>query len=283
MTQRRWQLRRVVRRSVQGDVWLVQTPAGQRGYFKCTRGYRHYWTGPMVVNEIVAAALARRLGLPIAGLELATIVGPQGRVQRGLVSMRAATGTVVPWRYAPGHVKADPARYINRLDVLAGVAVYDAWISNYDRYLGDNLILWRKPGEIKYDWYLIDNALGLYGAPQKWHRRGRPGSRQWRMIWRFYYVRRNLLSIHSRATVEPMISRIERLSQRDIDEAINAAPSQLLTPRLRRFIRNLLLTRQRSLRSMVAAWLAHEGLAEGFRSTDIDSSGGWSEPGGDRP
>lgn len=257
---RSWQYVEVLKDSDQGQVWLVRTDSGDIGYFKWNRGYGRSWSAPLAVNETVAAALGRKLGLPVAPIELATVTGPQGREEAGVVSLRVRSGLTLPWRQAPSVVRHHPELHMMRSERLPQVLVFDAWIANYDRYIGDNLILWRRRGQVSYDWYLVDHALGLYGAPQKWRRVGPPDSAVWQCVWRFYWLfPRELKPLHTWERMAPMVERIEALSEQDIEAALAAAPAEAWTPELRGFTRDLLINRQRQLRSIIQRWLAHEG------------------------
>lgn len=257
----RWRFIEVVKDSLQGQVWLVKSLTGETGYFKWNRGYSSYWSAPLVVNEVIAAALGWRLGLPVATVEPATVMGPRGRAEYGVVSVCAKGGTTLPWKTASPVVRRDPERYINRIDRFAQVVVFDTWIANYDRYIGDNLILWQRPGRAKYDWYLVDHALGLYGSPQKWRRVGARDSDVWQMVWRFYWdFPGDLMRIHTWERLEPMISRIENLRTDEIDGAIAAVPREAMTARLHDFTRDLLLSRQPQVRAIMRRWLEHEGM-----------------------
>lgn len=241
---------------------MVRDEADTRGYFKFATKEQWYFAGPMIANEIIAAALAKRLGFPVCELEMAIVWGPTGIPQEGIVSLQVDAEEVITWREADPAVKLAPEQHIEQFDLLAQMVVFDAWIANIDRAKGKNLILYRNAPDEPYKWYLIDHGLTLYGSPRKW-KRGPWNSPLWEQIWRFYNVPQGLLAAQSdKARLEPMIQKIENLRVSDIDAAVRSAPRRHLQLRDRQFIKRLLLYRQKRLRTMIDRWLAHPGEKE---------------------
>lgn len=77
-TNRDWKLKIAWKAKPQGQVWLVQNSRGQQGYFKFASKDQWFFAGPIIANEMIAAALAKRLGFPVAELEEAIVYGPTG-------------------------------------------------------------------------------------------------------------------------------------------------------------------------------------------------------------
>jgi hypothetical protein len=247
----------------QGAVWIVEDQDGRRGYFKFATKRQWFFSGPMIANEFIAAALARKLGFPVASLEIADVRGPDGKKSKGIVSKAKKAAEVIRWKDAAPEVKRHPEKYVNRTGLLSQLVVFDAWIANIDRSTGKNLILYREHSGEKYNWYLIDHGLALYGSPNKWRYYGKWNSPTWRRLWRHYHVPKGLLQLQSSAQrLEPMIAKIESLSRSEIDAAIRCAPKGFLREKERQFIRRLLRYRQRRLRKIIHRWLAFRGTKE---------------------
>lgn len=258
----RWSLKQTWKEKRQGQVWIVENPFGRRGYFKFARKDQWYFSGPMIANEFIAAALAKKLGFPVSRLEHATVIGPDGKEQKGIVSLATEALEVITWNNADNRVRSNPELYVHHPELLRALVVFDAWIANIDRATGKNLILYRNGADEKYGWYLIDHGHTLYGSPRKWAR-GAWNKPIWQQIWRFYNTPKGLLRLQSSwKTMKPMVKKIESLTSSDIDKAIGQVPDGYLRSRERRFIKRLLLTRQKQLRSMIKRWLAYKGRKE---------------------
>nr|AYQ72231.1 hypothetical protein EAV92_06390 [Cohnella candidum] len=257
-----WTVLREWKAKRQGQVWIVRHVSGKRGYFKYATRKQWYFAGPFVANEYIAAKLAAILGFPVAELTIARIRGKDGRIRSGVVSIAEDADEVVTWREAGGHVRSDPARYVNRIDLLRQLIVFDAWITNLDRSNGRNLILYRNRESEKYDWYLIDHGNTLYGSPRKW-KRGTWRSPIWQRVWRFCHTPRGLLRLQSSWEVlEPMVSKIESLTEKQIDAALNSVPIGYIGGEHKQFTKRLLLSRKKQLRGIMKRWLAFRGIKE---------------------
>ncbi|WCK56388.1 hypothetical protein PP175_10980 [Aneurinibacillus sp. Ricciae_BoGa-3] len=262
MKQKRWKLVKAWKSKRQGQVWIVKNKEGTRGYFKFTTRKQWYFSGPMIANEWIAASLANRLGFPVAQLTTASVRGPDGVIRRGVVSVEVPAQEVITWREADEKVHCAPEQYLNHIEKLCTLVVFDAWIANIDRALGKNLILYRDHPDEKYNWYLIDHGHALYGSPRKW-KRGAWNSLLWQQLWRFYHVPNGLLRIQSSfSALEPMIRKIESLRSSEIDAALKNVPRGYLRHKESLFIKRLLLHRQKRIRKIIINWLAFKGTKE---------------------
>lgn len=258
----RWNLVKAWKNKRQGIVWVVENDKGQKGYFKYTTSKHWFYSGTMIANEFIAAALARRLGFPMAQLEYTSVVGPNGKKQKGIVSVVEDAKEVITWYEAPASVWKEPEKYVEQVDLLSQMVVFDAWITNIDRAPGKNLILYRNESWENYKWYLIDHGHTLYGSPRKW-KRGQWNSSLWQKLWRFYNVPRGLLRLQSSiANIEPMIKKIETMSNREIAMAIKEAPSETIKKQEKEFIKQLLITRKKQIRNIMHKWLDYKGTRE---------------------
>lgn len=263
---REWKLKKAWKAKRQGQVWVVQNRAGHRGYFKFATKKQWYFSGPMIANEYIAAALAKKVGIPIAALEMATVAGPGGVLRKGIVSKEVQAKEIKTWKEAGSAVYRNAGKVMNQTDLLQGLVVFDAWIANIDRASGKNLIIYRNSPAEKYNWYLIDHGHTLYGSPRKW-KRGAWNAPIWRKLWLFYHVPKGLLTIQSSLDrLEPMIQKIESLTESDIDAAIRSVPKGYLREKERIFIRRLLLYRQKWLRRIIGNWLSFKGQKESGRT-----------------
>lgn len=257
-----WTLKKAWKAKRQGQVWIVENGKGQKGYFKFATKEQWYYSGPMVANEYIAASLAKRLGFPVAALEVATVYGPDGERQKGIVSRVVEAKEVVTWKKAGAQVHAFPEKHVDQLDLLRQLVVFDAWIANIDRANGKNLILYRNEPNEKYRWYLIDHGHSLYGSPRKW-KRGNWNQPIWSKLWMYYHVPKGLLRLQSSMDkLEPMIRAIESLKESGIDDAIRSVPKGYLGAEEQAFIKRLLLDRQKKLRSIMGDWLKYDGIKE---------------------
>lgn len=246
----------------QGKVWIVTNEKGQKGYFKFTTQKHWFYSGTMIANEFIAAALARQLGFPTAKLEYTSVVGPDGKKQKGIVSVSEDANEVITWYEAPAYVWNQPEKYVEQVDLLSQLVVFDAWITNIDRAPGKNLILYRQNSWEKYKWYLIDHGHTLFGSPRKW-KRGSWNSAIWKKLWRFYNVPRGLLRLQScKDNLEPMIRKIENMTRKEIEMAIGEAPKETIQKKEKEFIKKLLLTRKKQIRHIMYNWLDYKGTRE---------------------
>ncbi|MBM7589437.1 HipA family kinase [Brevibacillus fulvus] len=252
-----WNCQKVWRKRPHSHVWLVENQEGERGYFKFATQRQWFHAGPMIVNEFVAAYLAKHLGFPVADMEPATIMSPTGKIRHGFVSVRANAERVVRWDKAHPKVRRSPERYVNHLDLLRQLVVFDAWILNTDR-AGRNLILYRDHDSSKYNWYLIDHGHSLYGPAKRWKQY--PWNHpHWRRARRFFYYSGGYPRLTvTKSDLEPMIAKIEQLDSSVIDEALDTVPEEYLSPSIRSFIRDLLLYRQKRIRHMMLRWLRYK-------------------------
>lgn len=261
-TKESWQLVKTWKRKRQGNVWIVKNSKGITGYFKYTTQKHWFYSGTMVANEYIAAALAKKLGFPVARLNYATVPGPNGIQRTGVVSVAVSANEVVTWRDAPSHIWNNPENYVESIELLSQLVVFDAWITNIDRAPGKNLILYRNDSGEKYKWYLIDHGHTLYGSPRKW-KRGAWNRPIWQRLWQFYNVPRGLLRLQSNPQIlEAMIRKIEGLSESEIDQAIRSTPKVTLKYKEKKFVKQLLITRQQQIRKIINQWIQYKGTRE---------------------
>lgn len=267
----RWQYVRTVSVKSQGHVWMVRRDDGRAGFFKFAHDRQWYYSGPLVANEWICCRLAQSLGFPVAEIELTAVHGPQGECPAGLVSVAADAPEHLSWARAPAHVKARPDLHLHRLTRLQQLVVFDAWTANVDRATGQNLILYRTdPADGYYDWYLIDHALSLYGAPYKWAQHDLSAA-YWLDLWRCYHVPEGLLRWQEDWSVlEPMVRAVESLGADFIERVVDSVPVTPLDAPLRRFTIRLLMTRQERLRALLERWARYGGVKE-YQRTDASS------------
>ncbi|WP_027415638.1 HipA family kinase [Aneurinibacillus terranovensis] len=262
MIRSKWMLKKAWKAKRQGQVWVVENENGQRGYFKFATAKQWYYSGPMIANEYIALALAKKLGFPAAELVQATVRGPDGKKQTGIVSLEKPAKEIITWREAGEELHSQPERFVEQIDKLRTLVVFDAWIANIDRALGKNLILFRNDAKEKYKWYLIDHGHTLYGSPRKW-KRGKMGARIWLQLWKYYHVPKGLQRLQSSWPIlYEEIKKIESITPCEIDEALNSVPPGSLRKKERAFIKRLLFYRQKRLRTIIRRWLAYKGTKE---------------------
>jgi hypothetical protein len=257
-----WRLISTFKAKAQGHVWIVADEQDNEGYFKFTLPEQWYSSGPLYANEYIAARLARRLDLPVAKLKQAVVIGPDGKPQKGFVSVQARAREMTTWNEAAPEIVLHPEKYVKDIGLLSSLVVFDAWIANVDRANGKNLILHRNQESDKYDWYLIDHGLTLYGPPRKWER-GVWNSPFWDQLWQHYHVPKGLLRLQSSESVLlPMIRKIEAVKESEIERIVGKLPQEELGGIERRIIMQLLIYRQKRLRGIIKRWLQYGGVKE---------------------
>jgi hypothetical protein len=257
-----WKLVKKWKEKPQGQVWIVQDNKARVGYFKYADPKQWYFSGPMIANELISAALARKLGLPVARLELTEIIDTGGTKKRGIVSIKKSAQEVITWAEANQEIKQNPVKYLNQVHLLRSLVVFDAWIANIDRSVGKNLILHRNQVDDKYNWYLIDHGNCLYGSPRRWKKTSW-NSPYWSKIWLFSHVPKGFMKLkYNRRLLNPMIKKIENLRISDIEAAISSVPTRYLDYRKRKFIRRLLMSRKQQIRKMIYSWIKFNGIKE---------------------
>ena len=248
-----WSIVELVSEKAQGRVWRVRrpTPQGwQWGYFKYAGPEHRYYAGPMVANEWLAAAILRRLRLPAARVVPARI----GELE-GIVSVAPEAETVRQWRELEPKERARHLRLFRRPSGLYGMIVFDIWTTNIDRGRGKNLIVYRRPGERKYRYRLIDHALALHGSYYKWDHYGPWRGRSWQRPWRVYHAPEGLKPTARR--LRPWVRRIQALPASWLERLVRSVPRRFLSRREAAFITRLLIVRQRQLHRLVRRWLRH--------------------------
>jgi hypothetical protein len=260
--QTQWWLIHPWKAKPQGQVWVVADDIENRGYFKFAFPNQWYYSGPLLANELIAADLAKLLGYPVAQLEEAIVLDQDANPQKGVVSLEVSAPQIVTWHDVNEEVVKNPEQYVNQIELLSTLVVFDAWIVNVDRASGKNLVLYRNHSSEKYHWYLIDHGLALYGSPRKW-KRGDYDSPFWNKLWMYYHVPKGLLRLQSSASrLEPMIGKIESLKESDIENVLSKVSQEYFRDEERYFIKRLLLYRQKRLRKIMKQWLEFKGVKE---------------------
>lgn len=128
------------------------------GYLDTGIGYFKYplsdSVDPIAANEFIASHLALKLDLPVMKTFFKEFEGKKG------ILIHMAYGEPNMWQHFP--YKNDVERTLNDYESLGKVVVFDVFIYNTDRK-SDNF-LYSRIGKRKYDYYLIDHALSLYGG-----------------------------------------------------------------------------------------------------------------------
>ncbi|WDL98323.1 HipA family kinase [Alicyclobacillus sp. ALC3] len=257
-----WRFERKLSAKLQGSVWIVTNPVEGTGFFKFATPDQWHYAGPYIANEWAAATLAKQLRFPVAKLDLAEVIGSDGLPRQGIVSVATQAAEITTWNQIGQIVRERPEEQVENIKRLRQLVVFDAWIANVDRAVGKNIVLYRRPGAQRYNWYLIDHALALLGAPYKWDEHDW-STAYWDKLWRYYHVPNGLLRIQSSWRVlEPMVERIEQMPVETIEEAVRSVPAGALSAPLQAEMIDLLLHRRARLRRIIRRWLAYSGVKE---------------------
>ena len=113
----------------------------------------------VLVAEVLAGELARRLGLPVPELVLVDVDPVLGRAEPDEEVqdlLRASPGLNLGTDYLPGSLGFDPQAHAVDADLASRVLWFDALIGNVDRsWRNPNLLLWHR------DLWLIDHGASL--------------------------------------------------------------------------------------------------------------------------
>lgn len=264
MSNRKWKFKKLLRKRYGREIWIVKRRDGTKGYLKIPFISNKNKYRLLVANEYIAAYLARKLGLPVSKLKEISVKGP-GRVKkRGLLSIKAKAKEVIPWKKAQFHNSAQIERKVKKAELLAQLIAFDAWILNLDR-TNHNLILHRNHPRRRYNWYLIDHGIALFGSPSKWKKRwSRKTYKKPRTYEKTLHSKKSKKSLplripkglkrytlQHRSYTEAMVQKISSLSKREIDNAIKKVPKGYLKRAEKAFIRNMLLKRQKHIQQIV--------------------------------
>ena len=258
-----WRVIRTVSSKPQGHVWKVEEqpesasapPQGlekppRHGFFKFTTPANRYWGGPAVANELIAAGLARLVGLDVAELELARIEG-----HLGVVSVVRPAARLVIWRNLPAPAHRSIRRQVANVRQFRAMLAFDAWTLNIDRGTGKNIIAYQPTPGSAWRVYFIDHGHTLHGNYDRWRWGGPYRSRYWDDLWRYYSVHTSIRRyLRSYRSVAPFVERIQKITPAQIRREVAAVPAELLTPRQARLITDLLLWRQRRLSLILRRW-----------------------------
>jgi hypothetical protein len=232
-----------------GPVWIVvRRKYGQiqRGFFKYTSHRSRLLIGNSVAHELVSYHLARLLRLNVARVETAVIGG-----KRGIVSIAKPVPARISWNRLQHRLSGSLIRRLHRPEQLLRTFLFDVWICNIDRH-GGNLITYRKGN--RYDFYMIDHGIALLSAA-KW-RRVPWTSAYWLNLSRYNrkYPRGLRAYIRSFVQLQPYLAEIERIPAHTIRRTVNRSPAVLLSASEKKALIQLLLYRQRYLRSIIRNW-----------------------------
>ncbi|WP_419879623.1 HipA family kinase [Brevibacillus centrosporus] len=270
-----WKFKRVVRNRYGRQIWMVTNRKGAKGYFKFPSSQKRKELRIQAANEYIAAYLAKSVGLPAATVRRATVKGPKGMKRKGLVSIKANAKKLLPWKEIPKAAYTEPEKYLEKADLLAQVIPFDAWIMNPDR-TNHNLILFQNKYARRYKWYLIDHEIALFGKPNQWKLRKARKRFRCKKQYKFSLLskkgRRLLIpkglksfwARHPEAS-EAMITKIEYLPRSVIRKALGSVPRGYLKKTEKKFIKNVLISRQKKVRRLVQEvvqtfWFSKRGI-----------------------
>ena len=152
--------------------------------------------------------------------------------------------------------KRNPFNHIEDALGLLKVFVFDVWIINIDRN-NRNIILYKsKENSLRYNYYLIDHGLSLFGAFTWKHQSWK--SDYWNHVYK--YNRRYLKGlpgfiVNNLEKLNYCITELQGLPDSRIEEIIQQLPSDILIPRNRRIIKNFLIKRKANLNTIIENWL----------------------------
>ncbi len=123
--------------------------------------FRGAGQGPKaLVAEVIAAELARRLGLRVPDLvvvDLDPAMAPREPDQEVQDLLRASGGPNLGMDFLPGALGFDPLAHAPDPDLAARIVWFDALIENVDRsWRNPNLLVWHR------NLWLIDHGASLY-------------------------------------------------------------------------------------------------------------------------
>lgn len=203
------------------------------GYTDATHAYFKYPianpTGPICANEFIAARLGQKLELPINKTQFKNFDGIDG------VLIEKSPGEVNMWRNFP--FKDDLARTLDSFDLLIKTVVFDIFIENLDRN-PDNIIYSRIRNK-KYDFYLIDHSISLYGSsPQPLDYNAFPFSSMVQI--------EELRKLFNKGfdIFKGDIQKITELDDVYITELVNSVPENYLSSAQKNSIKDLLINRK---------------------------------------
>ncbi|MCL5676875.1 MAG: hypothetical protein M1602_03225 [Firmicutes bacterium] len=257
-----WHVIRAVSAKPQGYVWEVreEPPAGgagasprgalRHGFFKFTTPKNHYWGGPAAANELIAAGLARLVGLDAADVVPARIEG-----HLGAVSLVRPAAHLVGWRELSKTVQGNVRRHIANAHQFRLMLAFDVWVLNIDRATGKNIIAYKETVGSPWRVYFIDHGHTLHGNYDRWRWGGPPHARFWNDLWRYYGVPSGVgRYLTAYRQVEPYVRRIAAITREQIRREVRAVPSGLLTRDQADLIEDLLLWRQRRVAFILRRW-----------------------------
>lgn len=171
--------------------------------------------GPINANEYIVSRLGIEMALPMAKIDF---INHEGLL--GTISFLVATDSQ-SWSNFP--FPNDFEQYLNNLQQVADMIVFDTWIQNTDRNQ-ENLMNVRNIFTKKYDLYFIDNTESLYGS-------AKPTSKNINDFNADSALKidsfRKLLK-NDFAFFEPSVARIEAIQDVTIDNIIEEVPPEFI-------------------------------------------------------
>ncbi|PWI57165.1 HipA family kinase [Sulfoacidibacillus thermotolerans] len=258
MTDASWKLIDKWKNKPQGQVWRVRDARGRSGFFKFAYPEQWYNAGPLVGNEWIATALAEKLHLPCASVEITELTdGPH--CLHGIVSLPRQGVHLFSWNRAPEQIRTNPPHYLRDFDHLLDVIAFDVWLTNIDRGSGKNIILYRD--HAMYNWYLIDHAYCAYGCDRKWQP-AKWTELYWKQVWQFYHIPRGWLQFIKPERLLRAAQKIAALPERSIAELIATVPDPLYSQSIKDQVTTMLLTRKQELGEILTTWIHYQGTKE---------------------
>lgn len=172
----------------------------------------------VLVAEVVAGELARRLGLPVPELvtiELDPVVARHEPDEEVQDLLRASAGRNLAMDFLPGALGYDPLAHPVDAALASRVLWFDALVSNVDRsWRNPNLLLWG--GELQ----LIDHGATLF-FHHDW-------ARAERMVERRYDVGDHVLSAAATARADAAADLAPRVTGAVLDDVLAQVPEAWL-------------------------------------------------------
>ena len=172
----------------------------------------------VLVAEVVAGELARRLGLPVPELvvvDLDPVVARHEPDEEVQDLLRASSGTNLGMDYLPGSLGFDPLAHQVDADLASRVLWFDALVSNVDRsWRNPNLLLWH--GSLQ----LIDHGATLF-FHHDW-------SRAERLVGRAYDVDDHVLADRATARDAADAALAPQVTGDVLDDVLAQVPDEWL-------------------------------------------------------
>lgn len=185
--------------------------------------------GPIPANEFIASKLGILLDLPVAKIQFKEFDGKMGSLSFSVAAE--------PYKWAQFPFKANIPAYIEEYELLAHILVFDVFINNLDRN-PDNLI-YESTRRRKYRLHLIDHGHSLLGPSSS------PTPKE---IFSFdqHVMIQELKELfdHGIDFFKDALTKVQNISEAQIDEILTFVPSNYLDGIQRVAIKDMLLYRR---------------------------------------